>query len=133
MAGRPSAVTQAGLDAQLTQKGDGKWQIVLTDDEGTEVFSRVYTTSHIAKQSARDWVRRNYQVTTQETEARPRKRASPYSAKAPSASHLTRLLNLRADRNESQAIELRATAERLETEAKRLREAADTLEQTDGS
>jgi hypothetical protein len=56
MAGRPSAVTQAGLDAQLTQKGDGKWQIVLTDDEGTEVFSRAYTTSHIAKQSARDWV-----------------------------------------------------------------------------
>jgi hypothetical protein len=37
------------------------------------------------------------------------------------------LLNLRADKNEEQAIALRTKADALETEAKRLREAADTL------
>jgi hypothetical protein len=127
----PSAVTRAGLDATLTQDSKGKWHVVLRDDSGAEVFSGgPYSSDVSAKASAGQWVRKHYQVEAEEVPARPqpkKKRASPFTGKAPSAGHLTRLLNLRADRNESQAIELRAKADALEMEAKRLREAADTL------
>lgn len=126
----PSAVTRAGLDATLTQDSKGKWHVVLVDDSGAEVFTGgPYSSDGSAKASASQWVRKHYQVEAEEVPAPvpKEKRASPFTGKAPSASHLLRLLNLRADRNESQAIELRAKADALEMEAKHLREAADTL------
>jgi len=130
----PGIVSRAGLDASLSQDSRAKWHVVLKDDSGAEVFSGgPYKSDTSAKAAAGQWVQRHYQVETQEVpapEPRPQpkeKRASPFPGKAPSASHLNRLLNLRADRNEEQAIELRAKAEHLEMEAKRLREAADTL------
>jgi hypothetical protein len=130
----PSIVTRAGLDASLSQDARGKWHVVLKDDSGAEVFSGgPYKSDTSAKAAAGQWVQRHYQVETEEVpapEPRPqpkKKRASPFTGKAPSASHLNRLLNLRADKNEERAIALRTEADALETEAKRLREAADTL------
>jgi hypothetical protein len=130
----PGVVTRAGLDASLSQDSRGIWHVVLKDDSGAEVFSGgPYKSDASAKAAAGQWVQRHYQVETQEVSApepRPqpkKKRAAPFTGKAPSASHLNRLLNLRADKNEEQAIALRTKADALETEAKRLREAADTL------
>jgi hypothetical protein len=132
----PGIVSRAGLDASLSQDTRGKWHVVLKDDLGTEVFSGgPYKSDTSAKAAAGQWVQRHYQVETEEVSARPqpkRKRAAPFTGKAPSASHLNKLLNLRADRNEEQAIALRTKADALETEAKRLREAADTLGGSDG-
>jgi len=130
----PGIVSRAGLDASLSQDSRAKWHVVLKDDSGAEVFSGgPYKSDTSAKAAAGQWVQRHYQVETQEVpapEPRPKskpKRAAPYTGKAPSASHLNRLLNLRADRNEEKALALRTEADALETEAKRLREAADTL------
>lgn len=136
--------TTAGLDAELTQSSDETWTIVLTDDQGTEVYRRDgYANNRSAKSGAYQWVRRHYQVEAEEAvevpeepvipEPAPKKRAAPHTKKAPSSAHLSKLLNLRADRNEEKAIALRTQADQLETEAKRLREAADTLGLADGS
>jgi len=130
MAGRPSEVTRAGLDAKLTQLRDKSWQIVLTDDEGTEVFNRTYTTEKLAKVNARLCVRTNYQVATQEAPRAPKQR-KPRSL-GPAPSHLVQMMRDRADDNEEKAIGARAQADALEAEAKRLREAADSLEGPDG-
>lgn len=141
MADKPIRATTAGLDAELTPQRDGTWTIVLTDDQGTEVFRKAgYSNDQSAKSGAYQWVKKYYQEEAQEVLIPPEpapepvkpKRASPHTQKAPTSAHLSKLLNLRADKNEEQAIELRRKADHLETEAKRLREAADTLGLSDG-
>lgn len=134
VADKPIQTVTAGLDAELTQASDGTWTIVLVDDQGTEVYRKGgYRNENSAKSGAYQWARKHYRVEAEEVPVEPEppvqkpKRASPHTKKAPTPAHLSRLLNLRADSNEQQAIELRTKADRLETEAKRLREAADTL------
>jgi len=117
------------LDVEITQLRDKSWQIVLRDDEGTEVFNRTYTTEKLAKDNARTWVQQNYQVDTQEA-PRPPKQRKPRSL-GPAPSHLVQMMRARADDNEQKAIGARAQADALEAEAKRLREAADSLEGPD--
>lgn len=64
MAGRPSRVTQA----------------VLTDDTGAEVFEGNYSSRDSAQASASQWVRKHYQVETQEVPAaRPSPKPRPRS------------------------------------------------------
>lgn len=130
MAGRPSAVSRAGLDAKITQLRDQSWRIVLTDDEGTEVFNRTYSSEKLAKDNARHWAQANYQVATQEAPRTPKQRK--YRSLGPAPSHLVQMMRQRADDNEEKAIGARAQADALEAEAKRLRQAADSLEGPDG-
>lgn len=128
---KESMAHKAGLDAKLTQRSDGQWEIQLIDDSGAEVFSGVYGSDQSARGAARRWVATNYQVETLEA-PRPRKPSKPRSL-GPAPSHLGEMMRARADDNEERAIELRAEADHLESEAKRLRAAADTLEGSDGS
>jgi len=140
VADEPIQTTTAGLDAELTQSSDGTWNIVLVDDQGTEVYRKDgYANSRSARSGAYQWVRKHYQVETEENPEvsepapkKPAKRASPHTKKVPTSAHLSRLMNLRADGNEERAIALRAEADALEMEAKRLREAADTLGDSGG-
>jgi hypothetical protein len=134
MADKPIQTVTAGLDAELTQSRDGTWTIVLRDDQETEVYRKAgYANSDSAKSGGYQWVKKHYQEEAQEVPAPPSpppqkaKRTSPHTRKTPTAAHLSRLMNLRADSNEEKAIALRTEADALETEAKRLREAADTL------
>jgi hypothetical protein len=132
LAARPSAASKAGLDAVLTQLGDGNWRIVLRDDEGTDVYSGVYPNKETARTMARRWVLNNYNVETEEVD-RPKsapKHKRPRSL-GPAPSHLVQMMRDRADDNEEKAIGARAQADALEAEAKRLREAADSLEGPD--
>jgi len=124
--GRPSAVAKAGLDVNLREQEDGSWSIVLTDDTGTVVFDRTYTTKKIAQQQARKWVQEAYQtdISEQTSPPRPKQTRSP---RRNSIENLAAMLLDRADRSEEEAVEMRIQADRLEVEAKRLRGAAETL------
>jgi hypothetical protein len=141
VADKPTRTTTAGLDAELTESRDGTWTIVLRDDQATEVHRKAgYKDPRSAQAAAYQWVRRHYQVEAKEVLGLPEppakkkpKRASPHTRKLPSSAHLSRLLLLRADGNEEQAIQLRTKADALEAEAKRLREVADALGDSDGS
>jgi hypothetical protein len=131
---RASNAERAGLDVDLTQHRNGKWQIVLKDSQGSVVYDKIYGTEWTAKDKARRWVREHYETDTQETEPEPVPVRSKQkgSSLGPTPSNLVTVMRARADDNEEKAITLRAQAGHLETEAKRLREAADTLGGPDG-
>ena len=130
--GRASAASRAGLDVKLGQLSSGDWRIVLTDDTGSVVYDRTLGTEQSAKTAAREWVRQNYQVETEEApRAKPAAKHKPRTL-GPSPTHLIQMMRDRADDNEEKAIGARAQADALEAEAKRLREAADSLEGPDG-
>lgn len=129
MAGRPSAVSSAGLDATLEEQPDGRWHLRLVDDSGTVVFENIYVSAKSARDSARVWVKGNYNVETTEAPRRPKPKTQ---ALGPGPDQLVKMMRARAQDNKNRAIGLRAEADRLETEAKRLAQAADSLADDNG-
>lgn len=118
------------LSAELTQEGDGTWTISLTEAQGTEVFRKGgYKNPKSAKGGAYFWVQKHYAPAAQEQgpDARPPKRAAPFTNRPPSPAYLSKLLELRARSNEEKASQLRAEADRLDREAQSLREATNII------